>query len=431
MAVVAETADTPMPQGRPAHESLLDGYRRVRSFSNYLCETLATEDFVVQSMPDVSPAKWHLAHVTWFFETFVLQPQVSGYKTPNEQFAFLFNSYYNTVGKQFCRPRRGLVTRPTVQDVMDYRHHVDEHMTRLLQRPEQELGDLAGVVEIGLHHEQQHQELMVTDIKHVFSQNPLFPVYRESAPRPQGPPPALGYKRFDEGLHWIGSEGNGFAYDNEGPRHRTFIHSFEIANRLVTCGEYAEFIAEGGYTIPQLWLSDGWATVKAQQWDAPLYWYRDNDGSWKIFTLNGLRDIDPHEPVAHLSFYEADAYARWAGARLPLESEWEIAARGLDGAGNFVEQACFHPVPLENNADGLCQFYGDVWEWTGSPYTAYPGYRSAEGALGEYNGKFMCNQMVLRGGSCATSQTHIRATYRNFFPPDARWQFMGLRLARD
>jgi ergothioneine biosynthesis protein EgtB len=413
----------------PETEPLPDHYERVRSFSEELCEPLETEDFVIQSMPDVSPTRWHLAHTTWFFETFVLKGHVPGYREYHPAYAYLFNSYYNAVGDQFPRPRRGLLSRPTVHEVLAYRRHVDEHMIRLLaERSRGDLGDLAGVVVLGLHHEQQHQELMLTDIKHVFSCNPLHPVYRGRNDAP-GEAPPLGWLSFEEGLRWIGREGAGFYYDNAGPRHRVFLPAFELASRPVTNGEFLDFIRDGAYENPMLWLSDGWATVQTEGWRAPLYW-QQHGGQWGHFTLSGWRPVNPAEPVCHVSCYEADAFARWAGVRLPTEAEWETAAERATCGGNFVEGGVFHPVPGRRDARELDQMLGDVWEWTASQYLPYPGYRPAEGALGEYNGKFMCNQFVLRGGSCATSQTHIRRTYRNFFPPAARWQFSGLRLAR-
>lgn len=406
-------------------------YQAVRQFTEWLCAPLEVEDYVVQSMPDVSPTRWHLAHTTWFFEMFVLLKALPRFRAYNDEYAHLFNSYYNLVGPQFPRPRRGLMTRPTVREVFAYRAHVDEHMQKLLAGFDAaEDPQLARVIETGLHHEQQHQELMLTDLKHVFSCNPLFPVYRPHAIGPSAAPPALGWLEYGAGLCEIGYEGHGFHYDNEGPRHRVFVEPFALANRLVTCGEYLEFIRAGGYRQPQHWLSDGWATVQREGWRAPLYW-EQQDGQWWQFTLSGLRPVEPHEPVCHISQYEADAYARWAGARLPTEAEWEIAASGAALQGNFVESAAFHPVPASDGGGALQQVFGDVWEWTGSPYIGYPGYQPAEGALGEYNGKFMSGQMVLRGGSCATSRTHIRRTYRNFFVPAARWQFSGLRLGRN
>lgn len=412
------------PQQVADEGSLAAQYRAVRAMTEELCEPLVTEDYIIQSMPDVSPTKWHIGHTSWFFETFVLAPTLPEYRPFHPQFSFLFNSYYNAVGERWARPQRGLLSRPTVQEVFDYRTYVDEHMLTLLERLDGVSIDPAVIV-LGLHHEQQHQELMLTDIKHVFSINPLRPVYRDfqaSGRASEG----LRWMRYPEGVYQIGFDASGFAFDNESPRHRVFVESFQLGSRLVTNGEFLDFIADGGYLNPLLWLSDGWATVQSRGWGAPLYWERQDDG-WQQMTLAGMRAVDPAEPVCHVSFYEADAFARWSGARLPSEAEWEIAAAQVPMEGHFVEDGYYHPVP----AGGAMQLFGDVWEWTGSPYTSYPGYYPTEGALGEYNAKFMCNQMVLRGGSCATSRTHIRPTYRNFFPPDARWQFSGLRLARE
>ncbi len=400
-------------------------YEQVRHFTERLCAPLAIEDYVVQSMPDVSPAKWHLAHTTWFFETFVLAAARPDYRPFHPRYCYLFNSYYNAVGERYARPRRGLLSRPTVDEIYRYRAHVDAAMGDLLA---DEPPPLAGVIELGLHHEQQHQELILTDLKHVFSCNPLWPAYQEPPPSTSAVAPELGWVTYPEGLGWVGHDGPAFAFDNETPRHRVFLAGFQLATRPVTNEEYLAFLADDGYRRPELWLSDGWNTVCAQGWEAPLYWERLDDGWWS-FTLNGLQPLAPAEPVCHLSYYEADAFARWAGARLPSEAEWERAAADAAPDGGFVEDGRLHPAPAAG--DGLRQMLGDVWEWTSSPYGPYPGFRPVDGALGEYNGKFMCNQMVLRGGSCATSRSHIRPTYRNFFPPDARWQFSGLRLARD
>jgi ergothioneine biosynthesis protein EgtB len=416
-------------------KSLLNRYQHVRGFTEALCQPLATEDYIIQSMPDASPTKWHLAHTTWFFETFVLTSAAPAYQSPHPMYRYLFNSYYVGAGERFCRPKRGLLSRPTVAEVYQYRVHVDAHMIALLERLDASpCAQLEAVVELGIHHEQQHQELLLTDIKHVFSVNPLRPAY--AAP---GDPPAQGHvadtpgwRRHPEALAWIGHAGEGFAFDNEGPQHRVFVEAFQLATRLVTAGEYLNFIEDGGYARPNLWLSEGWATAQAQGWRAPLYW-EQVDGDWWVMTLAGMRPVEAGEPVCHVSYYEADAYARWADARLPTEAEWETASGDADAAGNFVECRVWHPLPARSAASpsALRQMFGDVWEWTQSPYTSYPGYRPVAGALGEYNGKFMCNQFVLRGGSCATSQTHIRPTYRNFFPAHARWQFTGIRIARD
>jgi ergothioneine biosynthesis protein EgtB len=421
--------------GAAIDESLIDRYLAARRFTEKLCGPLSAEDCSIQSMPDVSPTRWHLAHTTWFFETLVLA-EMPDYEVFDPQYGYLFNSYYNTIGAQFPRPQRGLLSRPGLAEVMDYRRYVDEWMERLSSNESVRFTEqLAAVTEMGIHHEQQHQELILTDIKHVLSHNPLAPVYRSGKSRQPLWLPAPGWSDFGEGLRWIGHDGGGFAYDNESPRHRVFLEPFAVSNRLVTCGEYLEFIADSGYARPELWLSDGWRTACERSWTAPLYWI-EQDGNWLQFTLSGLREVDPAEPVCHVSYVEADAFARWAGARLPTEAEWEVAAENLPIEGNFVDTLLadgvgIHTSPADEADTGkLSQMFGDVWEWTASPYVAYPGYQPPPGAVGEYNGKFMCNQFVLRGGSCATSSSHIRRTYRNFFPADARWQFSGLRLAR-
>jgi ergothioneine biosynthesis protein EgtB len=410
--------------------ALADRYAEVRRRTDWLTEPLAPEDQVPQSMEDCSPVKWHRAHTTWFFETFVLRPHYRDYRPLEEQYVYLFNSYYNAVGPQYSRPQRGLVTRPTVADVAAYRAHVDAHMTALLAGDAPMRGEVAPeVLELGLNHEEQHQELLVTDLKHLFSFNPLYPVYRERAAAGPGVGPAdLGWAEFESGVREIGYAGDGFAFDNETPRHRAFLEPFALASRAVTAGEYLAFMDDGGYDRPEHWLSDGWATVRAQGWRAPLYWTREEDGWWQ-YTLAGHRAVDPAEPVTHVSYYEADAYARWAGARLPTEAEWEVAAERAGAAGTCLDDGRFHPAPAPSGP-GLVQMAGDVWGWTQSAYSSYPGFRPAGGALGEYNAKFMSGQMVLRGGSCATPRGHARPTYRNFFPPSARWQFTGIRLAR-
>ncbi|NNF57265.1 MAG: ergothioneine biosynthesis protein EgtB [Rhodothermaceae bacterium] len=430
-------------------DTLAARYAAVRAFTEHLCEPLATEDYVVQSMTDVSPTKWHLAHTTWFWETFVLQPYAEGYTLYDEAYPFLFNSYYVQAGERHCRAQRGYLSRPTVEEVLAFRHAVDEAMGHFLDAfDETAHPEIADVIEVGLNHEQQHQELMLTDIKHVFSVNPLRPVYRAHDHAPTLDPGPLAWVSFEEGLHEIGVVPGGttsrerFHFDNEGPRHRAFVEPFAFGHRLVTAGEFMVFIEEDGYRNTPLWLSEGWATVDAEGWTEPFYW-EQRDGEWWHFTLQGMRRVDPHEPITHLSYFEADAYARWAGARLPSEFEWEVAARTVwDGnglpEGNFVERGRLHPAPAEpiSQGDGapstprLQQMMGDTWEWTHSAYTAYPGYRPVDGALGEYNGKWMNGSFVLRGGSCATSRTHIRPTYRNFFHPAATWQFTGLRLAK-
>lgn len=418
------------PPATAAHQSvgsLASTYARVRAATFALCDPLEIEDFVVQSMPDASPIKWHLAHTSWFFEQFVLKPYASCYRPFHPHYDYLFNSYYQAVGPMHQRPQRGLLTRPTVSEVFRYREHVDEHMYDLLElRTDDE--NIENLTMLGLNHEQQHQELMLTDLKHLLSCNPLLPAYRHT-PRPDATPSPgpMRFQIFDSGIREIGASGKHFCFDNETPRHRTLIEHYSMADRLVTNGEYLEFIRDGGYRRANLWLSDGWATITGEQWNRPLYWSTSLDAE---FTLNGLAPIDPGAPVCHLSYYEADAFARWAQARLPTEAEWELAAVALPVAGNLFESGNLHPAPASDER-GLTQMFGDVWEWTSSPYVAYPGYRPQAGALGEYNGKFMCNQLVLRGGSCVTPSDHVRATYRNFFYPQARWQFMGVRLARD
>ena len=410
---------------------LSDRYRHVRSETEVLAAPLQPEDQTIQSMPDVSPTKWHRAHVTWFFETFLLRPHLPGYRPYDPAFSYLFNSYYEQVGERHPRPERGLLSRPNAEEVGRYRAHVDAAMTRLIEgagpRQSQEIAPL---VELGLNHEQQHQELLLMDIKHVFSCNPLKPAYREPGRPRRGSIPPLAWKSFPGGVVEIGHDGGGFAFDNEGPRHRTFLEPFRLAARPVTNGEWVEFIEDGGYRRPELWLSDGWSTVKSEGWEAPLYWSAA-EGGWSIFTLSGARALDLREPVVHVSYYEADAFARWAGYRLPTEAEWEVAASGCAMRGNFAESAVYHPVPAQAGDEGLVQMFGDVWEWTMSPYSPYPRFRAQAGAVGEYNGKFMVNQIVLRGGCCATSSDHMRPTYRNFFYPHQRWAFAGLRLAAD
>jgi ergothioneine biosynthesis protein EgtB len=420
------------PGGTRAAE-LIARFRQVREFTAELCRTLQPEDYVVQSMPDVSPTKWHLAHTSWFFETFVLKVWMQSYRSEVPQYAYLFNSYYNAAGEMHRRDLRGLISRPTVDETYRYRRSIDDCVLKLLGEADEALiAEMERVVTLGLHHEQQHQELLVTDIKHVFAQNPLYPVFApaKTSNDRSGKVTPPHFVEFDEGIVGIGHDGSNFSYDNESPRHRALVPAFSLAARPVTNGEYLGFIEAGGYTRPEFWLSLGWTTVKEQQWTAPLYWLA-RDGGWWNFTLSGFRAVDESEPVTHLSYFEADAYANWAGARLPTEFEWERAAADCPIDGNFVETRRFHPAPVAKESHTLQQMFGDVWEWTRSAYLPYPGYRAAPGALGEYNGKFMCNQMVLRGGSCATSRTHIRPTYRNFFPPDKRWQFTGIRLARD
>ncbi len=409
-------------------ESLPLYYSRVRAQSLTLCETLAPEDFVVQSMPDVSPTKWHLAHTSWFFERFLLQEHADDYIPFHDAYDYLFNSYYYTVGQMHRRPERGLLSRPTVREIMNYRRHVDEAMNRLLG----ERGDdprFAFLVTLGLNHEQQHQELMLTDIKHVFSCNPLKPALADDLRRPPAEAPdPMRWVRGPEGIGEIGAGGETFCFDNETPRHRTLLYPHELASRLVTNGEYRDFIADGGYRHPDLWLSDGWAVVQQQGWNRPLYWGEDLETE---FTLGGERELDLHAPVTHVSYYEAQAFAAWAGARLPTEAEWETAAAQAEPRGNLMDSGYWHPIADMPDGGDVRQLFGDVWEWTSSAYAPYPGFRPLAGSLGEYNGKFMCNQMVVRGGSCVTASDHIRASYRSFFYPQSRWQFLGFRLARD
>jgi ergothioneine biosynthesis protein EgtB len=390
-----------------------------------LCANLSAEDLQVQSMPDASPGKWHLAHTTWVFEQFVLARDAA-WVSPDPAFRFLFNSYYQTVGPIPARARRGLLSRPSLQAVRAYRARVDDAVSELLERSSDP--ELATLVVMGVQHEQQHQELLLTDIKHAFWCNPLQPAYR--APLPDAPAavaPPLRFVHGHEGIVEIGHRGDSFAFDNETPRHRTLLQPHALANRLVTNGEYLTFVREGGYREPTLWLSDGWDTVQREGWQHPLYWQDDLASE---FTLAGVRALDPHEPVCHLSYYEAEAFARWADARLPTEAEWESAAERVAVDGNLQDTQRFQPQPA-GPAEGVRQLFGEVWEWTASPYVSYPGFRPLPGTLGEYNGKFMCGQWVLRGGSCVTPTEHIRASYRNFFPPHARWQFAGLRLGQD
>ena len=408
-------------------DRLLARYAVVRRLTERLCEPLATEDYVVQAMPDVSPAKWHLAHVSWFFETFVLRRSLAAYRPLDDRYAVLFNSYYNAVGPQFARPARGHLSRPTVDEVYAYRAHVDKAMLALLEGASERVSAVAAVIELGLNHEQQHQELLVTDLKYNLSVNPLRPAYgpvTAGAGTRRAPP--LARAAFAGGVVDIGADVPPFCFDNERPRHQVLVQPYELAARLVTNGEYREFIGDGGYDRAELWLSDGWRTVQERGWRAPLYWER-SAGEWSTYTLSGMTAVPADAPVAHVSYYEADAYARWRGARLPTEHEWEHAAASEALAGTLLDETPREPAPATGG--GLAQMTGDVWEWTASAYLPYPGFRPADGALGEYNGKFMCNQYVLRGGSCATSRSHVRSTYRNFFPPDARWQFSGIRLA--
>jgi ergothioneine biosynthesis protein EgtB len=410
-------------------QALQDRYREVRRISEALCRPLATEDYVVQSIPDVSPPKWHLAHTTWFFETFLLTPHQAAYRPFHPQFGYLFNSYYEAVGARHPRAQRGLLSRPTVEEILAYRTYVDGQMAELIEDAgEEQWTRIEELLILGFHHEQQHQELLLTDIKHILSTNPLRPAYRSQPLAPAQDAARLSWLEHAGGIHEIGYDGAGFAFDNERPRHPVYVGDYALGSRLVTNGEYAEFVKAGGYREPRFWLSDGWRAVQENGWTAPLYWEWIDD-EWWIMSLTGIRLLEASEPVSHVSFYEADAYARWAGKRLPTEAEWEIAARDLPVTGNLLEGDQLHPLAASSAGEGLSQMFGDVWEWTATPYVSYPGFQPAAGAVGEYNGKFMCNQMVLRGGSCATPVSHIRPTYRNFFPPEARWQFTGIRLA--
>ncbi len=422
----------PTATGRFDPAMLLLQYERVRRFTEFLCRPLNNEDCVVQPMADASPTKWHLAHTSWFFERFVIDAADPHHQPLKPQYHDLFNFYDRSAGIMHPRSQRGLITRPTVAEVYDYRRAIDELVTRILQSGAgRTLHAILPIVELGLHHEQQHQELILTDLKYLFACNPLRPAYSEPPKSVPGSESPLVFEAFGEGLYAIGHEGDAFACDNEAPRHRVFLNPFKLASRLATCGEYLKFMLDGGYERSELWLSDGWNALNEGGWRAPLYW-EQIDGVWQQFTLGGMRPLDPHEPVTHVSFYETDAFARWAGARLPLEAEWESVAAAAPVAGNFVEDGRYHPVPFTQPPNGIpAQLFGDVWEWTASPYTPYPGYRPTAGPRGEYNGKFMSNRMVLRGGSCATSRSHIRPTYRNFFLPAARWQFSGIRLAQD
>jgi len=430
MAIVDAAPPTGNPRGR---------YAAVRTTTEALAAPLSAEDQTVQSMPDVSPTKWHRGHTAWFFETFLLEPELPGYTPFHPAYGYIFNSYYEALGARYPRPERGLVSRPGIAEVAAFRAHVDAAMARLFERDLSE--ETLALVELGLNHEQQHQELLLMDIKHVLSKSPLEPSYLPVAyPADPGTEPNKpGWLEHPGGEVATGHAGLGFGFDNEFPRHLTLLTPFALADRPVTCGEWLAFVDDGGYERPELWLSDGWAAVNSLGWDAPLYWTGESPGggprrpdgpatppAWRIFTLRGARAVNPAEPVCHVSYYEADAFARWAGARLPTEAEWEVLAADHPVEGNLAGQGHLHPRP--GAAPG---FFGDVWEWTASAYAPYPGFRPAPGAVGEYNGKFMVNQYVLRGGCCATPEGHVRATYRNFFPAGARWAFSGVRLARD
>ncbi len=419
---------------------LTSRYEATRALTEVLAEPLSPEDQTVQSMPDVSPTKWHRGHTSWFFETFLLEPNLSSYESFHPAFGYIFNSYYEAVGARHPRSERGLVSRPGIAEVADYRRHVDKSMGELLRTVQDE--GARALVELGINHEQQHQELLLMDIKHVLSRSPLQPPYRPvvvqrdgSLSGPDAGARPVGWWEHEGGVAQVGHAGGGFAFDNEAPRHPVHLTPFALADRPVTCGEWLEFMNDGGYTRPELWLSDGWSVVQQQGWRAPMYWSCNTDDElapsrrpWQVFTLDGPRDVDPAEPVCHVSYYEADAFAHWTGYRLPTEAEWEVSAAGRPVLGSFLDLDYLHPRATPPGSDAL---FGDVWEWTSSAYSPYPGFRAAAGAVGEYNGKFMVSQYVLRGGSCVTPSGHLRATYRNFFPPAARWSFSGVRLARD
>ncbi len=419
----------------PATETGTSFYNAVRARSEALVEGLSPEDMTLQSMEDASPAKWHLAHTSWFFEEFILKPRVSGYVSPDERFAFLFNSYYVQAGPRHTRSKRGMLSRPLVSEVLSYRAHVNEAMRSLLEEDREDIGEIRDLTELGCHHEMQHQELLVTDLLHALSHNPLLPAYRAPEPIKLSTERPLGWIDHEGGLTEIGHDGDGFAYDCEGPRHRLWLDPFRLASRPVTNRDWIAFMEDGGYRTATLWLSDGWACSQREGWDAPLYWWRQDD-EWWSYSLRGAQPVNLDAPVVHVSYYEADAYARWAGKRLPSEAEWEVVARDRPIRGNFLENANYRPMPseirsLKADMETGEQFWGDVWEWTQSPFTPYPGFRPPEGAIGEYNGKFMCNQFVLRGGSCATPVAQMRPSYRTFFYPHQRWQMLGLRLAED
>jgi len=409
--------------------ALIQRYRTVRARTEALCAPLEIEDYCIQAMENASPPKWHLAHVTWFFETFILAPYAPQYRMLREEYAHLFNSYYETAGSFFPRPQRGMLSRPTVGEIYRYRRHVDAALLELLaQPPEQHADDIRQRLQLGIEHETQHQELLLMDTLYNFSINPLQPAYHNVSPLSSVEPPAMGWQEFAGGIVEIGHDGDGFAYDNERPRHKTYLQDFRLGTRLVSNAEYLTFVDDGAYSRVELWLSDGWRTLRERRWQAPLYWYREGR-DWLHFDLSGAHDLRPDEPVSHLSYYEADAYARWVDKRLPTEAEWEHVAGAQAVAGNFLDDGLYMPLPAQEN--GLTQLHGDLWEWTRSAYLPYPGFRPLPGTLGEYNGKFMSDQMVLRGGSCVTAQDHARASYRNFFRPADRWMFSGLRLAED
>ena len=423
-----------LQKARNLQNTLALHFKRTRTQTGILVKPLSAEDCQLQSMPDASPTKWHLAHLTWFFETFILEKYEVNFKPFDVSFRVLFNSYYNGIGDKHPRAQRGLISRPALADVMAYRQAVDERVLTVLNANSND-SELVQLITLGLHHEQQHQELLLTDIKHALYMNPVQPAYAKRWPLSSIAPQPMVWHSYKGGLveHGFDAAAGVFAFDNETPRHHVYVAPFDLSSRLVTNGDFLAFMADGGYQRPELWLSLGWDWVQAGQHALPLYWQACQSG-YVNFTLQGLVDVDPNTPACHLNYFEADAFARWSGARLPTEFEWELAASQTKTpwSGNFVESAAYHPMPLQNaNNEQPSQLFGDVWEWTQSNYNPYPGYKPWEGLVGEYNGKFMCNQFVLRGGSCATPQTHIRASYRNFFPPDACWQFSGLRLARN
>jgi len=418
-----------LPVRQHTCDSLVGSFEAVRAATDRFSLRFSAEDQNLQSMPNASPLKWHRAHTSWFFETFLLKPFAKDYRSPDETYEYLFNSYYNGIGKQYPRAQRGLISRPDTEAINRYRAHVDQSMKALISRADPKLlSELMPLILLGLNHEQQHQELMVTDLKHGLSFNPAHPAWAEPL-QASAAATELLWTEFEGGLKTLGHEGQSFHFDNETPRHPVMLQPFALANRPATCGDYLAFIDDGGYQRPELWLSDGWAWRRDQRIEAPLYWW-DENGQWMHYTAHGADAIDPLQPVSHVSFYEAWAFANWSGARLPTEAEWEHAASGIDPQGHFADSGHFHPAGV-GNATRMVQLFGDVWEWTASSYAPYPGFRPASGEVGEYNGKFMANQMVLRGGSCATPAGHVRTTYRNFFYPADRWQFSGLRLARD
>jgi ergothioneine biosynthesis protein EgtB len=427
-----QSTATPQTVSSEKPVTLAERLFETRRTSTDLAAPLSPEDMVVQAMEDASPTKWHLAHVTWFFETFLLKPYLRGYREFDPTFNYCFNSYYEALGPRQPRPNRGLLTRPSSDRVLAYRAHVDEALDKLLAQSSTQRTEIGRLIEIGINHEQQHQELLLTDILALFAANPLRPAYHQYEPTgAQAGADTIGWVDFVGGIRSVGNARAGYSWDNESPRHTTLIYPFRLADRLVANGEWLEFIRDGGYRTASLWLADGWTLINREEWMAPRYW-EERDGGWQQMTLSGLHPVEIEAPVCHISYYEADAFARWAGKRLPTEFEWEVAATGIPVTGNTLGTRALRPLPAEPARAGeLRQMFGDVWEWTASAYLAYPGYRPPAGAIGEYNGKFMVGQHVLRGASCATPDGHSRATYRNFFYPHQRWQFLGLRLASE